>query len=84
MQRKLLQAKSTQQRQQKDDSYRISPGGDREVTVCLVKKGETVLKVLLKTVEQTANVKAKHRLEKKMRGKFGFSKTERSSYEQKR
>lgn len=28
MQRKLLQAKSTQQRQGKDSSCRISPGGD--------------------------------------------------------
>lgn len=54
------------------------------MTVCLVKKGETVLRVLLKPVEQTANVKAKHGLEKKIQEKFGFSKTDRSSYERKR
>lgn len=35
-------------------------------------------------MEQTANVKAKHELEKKIKEKFGFSKIERSNYEQKR
>ena len=82
-QRKLLQAKSTQQRQGRESSCRISPG-DEGGDFAWLGKGKLFKKVLLKTVEQTANVKAKHKLEKKIKEKFGFSQTERSNYEQKR
>lgn len=42
------------------------------MTACLVKKGETNLRVLLKTVERTANVKAKHGLEKRLKRNVAF------------
>lgn len=47
------------------------------MTACLVKKGETILKSILKTEEQIANVKRKHTVEKKTKEKSGFHEEKR-------